>query len=79
MHVATRAAFAATVLLLTALPARAHHAFSAEFDEAKPIKLRGTIVRMDWMNPHCWLHLDVKKPDGSVDRWMIEGGAPNAG
>ena len=56
----------------------AHHAFAAEFDATKPIKLRGTIVKMEWINPHTWLHLDVKRPDGKTERWMIEGGPPNA-
>jgi hypothetical protein len=65
-------------LVLTAVPVSAHHAFAAEFDATKPIKLRGTVVRMEWINPHSWIHLDVKKPDGKVERWMIEGGPPNA-
>ena len=54
-----------------------HHAFAAEFDATKPIKLRGTVVKMEWINPHTWIHLDVKTPKG-VERWMIEGGPPNA-
>lgn len=56
----------------------AHHAFAAEFDASKPFKIRGTIVKMEWINPHTWLHLDVKRPDGKTERWMIEGGPPNA-
>ena len=56
----------------------AHHAFAAEFDATKPIKLKGTIVKMEWINPHTWLHLEVKRPDGKTERWMIEGGPPNA-
>ena len=56
----------------------AHHAFAAEFDATKPIKLKGTVVKMEWINPHTWLHLDVKRPDGKTERWMIEGGPPNA-
>jgi hypothetical protein len=56
----------------------AHHAFAAEFDATKPIKLKGTVVKMEWINPHTWLHLDVKRADGKTERWMIEGGPPNA-
>ena len=56
----------------------AHHAFAAEFDATKPIKLRGTVVKMEWINPHTWLHLEVKRADGKTERWMIEGGPPNA-
>jgi len=73
--------FLAAAMLLavaTAAPLRAHHAFAAEFDGAKPVKLTGTVTKMDWINPHAWLHMDVKGPDGKVVAWMIEGGAPNA-
>ena len=55
----------------------AHHAFGAEFDADKPVKLKGTVTRMEWVNPHSWIHIDVKKPDGTVEEWMIEGGTPN--
>ena len=64
-------------LFLTAAQALAHHAFAAEFDAKKPIKLRGTVTKMEWINPHAWIHIDVKKPDGSVEEWMIEAGTPN--
>ena len=65
-------------LVLPAAGVSAHHAFAAEFDSNKPIKLQGTIAKMELINPHSWIHLDVEKPDGTVERWMIEGGPPNA-
>ena len=58
--------------------ALAHHAFSAEFDATKPVALRGTITRMEWINPHAWLHIDVTRDDGTVESWMIEAGPPGA-
>ena len=61
-----------------ALPVWAHHAFSAEFDASKPIELKGTIVKMEWVNPHTWLHIDVKDSAGNVQKWMIEGGPPTS-
>ena len=65
-------------LIVATTRTSAHHAFAAEFDASKPIKLRGTVVKMEWINPHTWIHLDVKTPKGTVERWMIEGGPPNA-
>ncbi len=64
-------------MLLAAVPVRAHHAFAAEFDSKKPVKLRGTVTKMEWINPHAWIHIDVKNADGSVTSWMVEGGTPN--
>ena len=65
-------------IVIAAVPVSAHHAFAAEFDASKPIKLRGTITKMEWINPHTWIHIDLKKANGGVERWMIEGGPPNA-
>ena len=56
----------------------AHHSFSAEYDAKQPITLKGTVIKMEWINPHSWIHIDVKREDGKVERWMVEGGAPNA-
>jgi Family of unknown function (DUF6152) len=65
-------------VLAAALPAWAHHSFAAEFDVTRPVKLEGTVTKMEWINPHSWIHMDVKNPDGTVTNWMIEGGSPNA-
>jgi hypothetical protein len=71
-------ALAGLGVLIATAPARAHHAFAAEFDADKPIKLKGTVTKMEWINPHTWIHMDVKTADGKVESWMIEGGPPNA-
>ncbi|PYS41954.1 MAG: hypothetical protein DMG14_05630 [Acidobacteria bacterium] len=72
-----KTAAAVLFLVLAVRPAIAHHAFAAEFDAKKPVKIRGTVTKMEWINPHAWIHIDVKKPDGTVEEWMIEAGTPN--
>jgi len=69
----------ATACLIAGLaaPANAHHAFAANFDAEKPIKFNAVITKMEWINPHVWIHIDAQMPDGSVEQWMIEAGSPN--
>ena len=67
-----------TLVVMAAPPVRAHHSFAAEFDAAKPIMLRGVVKKMEWINPHSWLTLDVKNQDGTTTTWEVEAGAPNA-
>ena len=65
------------VISLSPRTASAHHAFAAEFDASKEVHFTGTVTKMEWVNPHAWLHIDVKKPDGTVENWAIEAGTPN--
>jgi hypothetical protein len=69
---------AGLLMVLAAVPAVAHHSFAAEFDSAQPVTLNGTVTMMEWINPHAWIHLDVKKPDGTVENWAVETGNPSA-
>jgi hypothetical protein len=73
----TLAAIGLAVAWLLAAPVRAHHSFAAEFDANQPVTIKGTVTGMDWVNPHSWIHIEVKNPDGTVTEWMIEGGTPN--
>jgi len=68
---------AGTGLLLNVTQLSAHHAFAAEFDAKRPVKFRGTVTKMEWINPHAWIHIDVKGPDGKIVSWMVEAGTPN--
>ena len=72
-----RALILSLVSLLGTAPAAAHHSFSAIFDSGKPVTLTGTVNRIEWMNPHTWIYLDVKKDDGSIEAWSFEMGSPN--
>jgi hypothetical protein len=78
MEVGMRFTLALFSCLGAIVPAHAHHAFAAEFDEKRPLKLQGVVTKWELINPHSWIHLDVKSPDGKVINWMIEGGSPNA-
>ena len=64
-------------LVGTAASVAAHHAFAAEFDAKKPVEFTGTVTKMEWVNPHVWLHMDVKMPNGTVENWAFEAGTPN--
>src|SRR6478609_650123 len=70
-------AMTAAAVLLAAMPAWAHHSFAAEFDRNKVVNLEGTIVKMEWVNPHAWIHVAVKNPDGTSTTWMVEANTPN--
>ena len=69
---------AGLVAALASVPASAHHAFSAEYDSTKPLQLEGTVKKVEWINPHSWITIDVKKPDGTIETWEIEAGSPNS-
>ena len=69
---------AIATLILVPVSLWAHHAFAAEFDATKPVKLRGVVTKMDWINPHAWIHIDEKSPDGKIVKWDIEAAAPNS-
>ena len=77
MNNTTTNVLAAALLAAFALPSLAHHSFSAEFDESKPITLKGKVTKMEWINPHSWIHIDVVGEDGKTVPWMIEAGTPN--
>jgi hypothetical protein len=65
------------LLVLAVVPAWAHHAFAAEFDAKKPVKFKARVTRMEWTNPHVWIHVEVKQPNGTLEKWAIEAGTPN--
>lgn len=65
-------------LLVSAMPALAHHSFNAEYDAKQPLTLQGTVTKIDWMNPHIWIYIDAKDDSGNVTRWQCEGGPPNS-
>ena len=65
-------------LMILTIPVAAHHAFTSEYDASKPVKLKGTVKKVEWINPHSWITIDVKGPDGSTKTWEIEAGAPNS-
>ena len=68
----------AALLLATATPLIAHHSFAAEFDADKPVKIKGKVVKVEWTNPHTWIHIEVPSPAGKAEVWAVEGAAPNA-
>jgi uncharacterized protein DUF6152 len=78
MRIGLLLGFASLGLMLGGGVAIAHHSFAAEFDAAQPVTLSGTVTKMEWINPHAWIHLEVKKPDGTVENWEIETGNPSA-
>jgi hypothetical protein len=87
MEMRTRFLLSAAALLLTTAPVWGHHAFGGEFDPNKPVLLKGKVVKLEWVNPHAWIHVEIQKADGAqpcqftpnakCDEWMVEGGTPN--
>ena len=73
----TRLFITSACWLVTALPVLAHHSFAAEFDSTKPVSLKGSVTKLEWLNPHVWVYLEVKDDQGNVQHWQCEGGAPN--
>jgi hypothetical protein len=78
MRLLTSVLGAVAALLTASLPAAAHHAFGAEFDANRPVLLKGKIVKIEWVNPHTWIHVEIVKADGTKEVWMVEGGSPNS-
>jgi len=68
---------AAVAMVAAVAPAMAHHSFAAEFDATKPVKLTGTVTKIEWMNPHAYFYIDVKEASGKVENWGMEMGSPN--
>jgi hypothetical protein len=67
----------AAILSMATVPVWGHHAFAAEFDAKKPVKLTGKVTKVEWINPHAWIHIDAKNADGTTTEWMVEAGTPN--
>src|SRR5262245_32903625 len=78
LHRSIMMTIAAAFLLAATIPALAHHAFGSEFDPNRPVLLKGKVVKVEWVNPHAWIHMEVTNPDGTKDVWMVEGGSPNS-